>query len=83
MTTQQGPAIPRWLRVNYEAVEDRELSPLQRLSAIESVFMNLRDFQVTLALTARAEGVTWDEIGRTLGMTKQAAQQRFGRGVLQ
>ena len=26
---------------------------------------------------ARDEGVTWEQIGRTLGYTKQGAQQRF------
>lgn len=28
-------------------------------------------------LVARADGFTWDYIGRTLGVTKQAAYQRF------
>jgi hypothetical protein len=69
------------LHLNYQAVRDRRLPQLQRLSAIETVYVNLRDFQTTLALSARAEGVTWEEIGGTLGMSKQAAQQRFGKGV--
>jgi hypothetical protein len=30
-------------------------------------------------LGLRAAGVTWAEIGRGLGTTRQAAQQRFGR----
>ena len=30
------------------------------------------------ARAARTVGATWNEIGRTLGMTRQAAQQRFG-----
>lgn len=30
--------------------------------------------------TARNAGHSWEAIGRTLGMTRQAAQQRFGRG---
>lgn len=29
----------------------------------------------------RAEGFSWAEIGREVGMTRQAAQQRFGRQV--
>ncbi len=30
--------------------------------------------------TARAKGATWEEIGAVLGVTKQAAQMRFGKG---
>jgi hypothetical protein len=75
-----GPVVPKYLRVNYEAVEDRSLSPILRLSAVESVYANLRDFQQTLALTARNEGRTWQEIADTLHISRQAAQQRFGVG---
>lgn len=28
---------------------------------------------------ARGHGATWTELGRALGVTRQAAQQRFGR----
>ena len=28
---------------------------------------------------ARAEGASWTEIGKVLGISKQAAQQRFGK----
>jgi hypothetical protein len=27
---------------------------------------------------ARSEGMTWEQIGHSLGVTKQAAQQRYG-----
>lgn len=27
---------------------------------------------------ARGEGMTWEQIGHSLGVTKQAAQQRYG-----
>jgi tRNA U54 and U55 pseudouridine synthase Pus10 len=30
------------------------------------------------AFNARAKGVTWEQIGRALGMTRQAAHQQFG-----
>lgn len=81
MTNTPGPDVPRYLRVNYKAVEDRTLTPIQRLSAIESVLINLRDFQQTLALTARNEGYTWQQIADVLQITRQAAQQRFGIGT--
>lgn len=28
---------------------------------------------------AREKGATWEQVGDTLGVTKQAAQQRFGK----
>jgi len=28
--------------------------------------------------TARREGMTWEQLGKVLGTTRQAAQQRFG-----
>jgi hypothetical protein len=31
-----------------------------------------------LVRKARAEGATWEDIGRELGVTRSAAQQRFG-----
>lgn len=43
-------------------------------AGIDAVNMFLRE----LVQTARAEGKTWAEIGRTLGTTRQAAQERFG-----
>jgi hypothetical protein len=80
MPTELGPAIPTHLQRNFEAAQNRRLGALERLSAVESVYANLRGFQQTLAWTARAEGATWDEIGLRLGVSKQAAQQRFGLG---
>jgi hypothetical protein len=31
-------------------------------------------------IIARDKGATWEEIGDVLGVTKQAAQMRFGKG---
>jgi hypothetical protein len=59
---------------------DREKTTLDRLSASHSVELNVRDFQRTLALTARNAGVTWEEIGQRVGLTKQGAHMRFGVG---
>jgi hypothetical protein len=35
-----------------------------------------------LVAQARKDGVWWEEIGAALGVTKQAAQQRFGRNAI-
>jgi hypothetical protein len=54
-----------------------------RLSASETVYVDLRKLQTTVALAARAEGFTWTEIGRALGSAKQAVRRRFGMGGVQ
>lgn len=33
----------------------------------------------SLVAQARAEGASWEQVGHALGITKQAAQQRFGK----
>jgi hypothetical protein len=53
--------------------------PLVSLAAAGSVLRTLHDEVDTLVFNARAEGATWADIGEALAMTKQAAQQRFGR----
>ena len=35
-----------------------------------------------LIAQARKDGIWWEEIGAALGVTKQAAQQRFGRNAI-
>lgn len=34
-----------------------------------------------LVAEARLQGLTWSQVGDTLGVSKQAAQQRFGRAA--
>jgi hypothetical protein len=52
--------------------------PLVSLAAAGQVMRTLSEEVEVLGFNARAEGATWAEIGQALGMTKQAAQQRFG-----
>lgn len=45
------------------------------LCALERAELARREFAA--ALDARLDGATWEQIGTALGITKQAAQQRF------
>lgn len=50
------------------------------LSLIETARSDLDTLEVALLLTARAEGLTWGQIARALGLrSPQAAQQRYQR----
>jgi hypothetical protein len=40
-----------------------------------------RDLHVAVA-QARERGASWAEVGQALGVTRQTAQQRFGRTVI-
>jgi Clp amino terminal domain, pathogenicity island component len=65
------------------AVEARggEASPLERLAAAVELAEQVRGTADELVdhfvQEARTAGCSWTEVGRTLGVTKQAAQQRF------
>jgi hypothetical protein len=76
--TEPGPDSPIYLDVNYQALTNRTLPALQRLSALTSVRANLDHFVFPLVLDARGHGVSWSDIGMALGVSKQAAQQRYG-----
>ena len=80
MTTTTLP-LPPYLELNYRALADPLQKPLDRLSALTSVRVNLEDAAFTLVHAARAAGASWTEIGLRLGVTKQAAHQRFGMGL--
>jgi DNA-binding IclR family transcriptional regulator len=50
-----------------------------RLARAQAKTATARD-QLHLAVhRAREEGASWADVGRTLGVTRQTAQQRFGR----
>ena len=53
----------------------------QLLAALDKTAVRARDAERDLASRVaqlRSIGVPWETIGRTLGMTRQGAQQRFG-----
>ncbi len=56
----------------------RAADPMRALEAARSLQVTVNVGSLAAAATARAQGRTWAEIGDALGITKQAAQQRFG-----
>src|SRR5437763_10096638 len=71
-------AIPGIEQLQAEIPAD---SPLEQLSAAASLAARLRargdELLDHFVDAARAGGSSWSEIGRSLGTSKQAAQQRF------
>ncbi len=55
------------------------LSPLDRAAAFIEIGDYLTFCGGDAVRTARDAGATWADVGRAFGVTKQAAQQRFGR----
>jgi hypothetical protein len=68
---------PRAIPTLYAAVVDRTRPPLERVREIEELRIHLRAFQMTLVDEARDAGATWEQVGGLLGISRQAAEQRF------
>lgn len=69
-----------------DAVHPHDLRevPIEDLRAITSLADTIHQAEAALAHAierARREGRTWSEIGTSLGVSKQAAQQRYGPTV--
>jgi hypothetical protein len=50
----------------------------ERIVAAQRLSWELRRFAPLLVKHARAAGHSWGEIGAALGISKQAAQQKYG-----
>lgn len=53
--------------------------PVHRLDAIRRYREALEDLEAATVFAAREAGVTWIDIGKLYGLSKQGAQQRFRR----
>ena len=63
-----------------EAAPGRVLDQITAATSVASELTRLGDILVNLFVEqARSEGYSWAEIGTSLGVTRQAAQQRLGR----
>jgi hypothetical protein len=53
---------------------------LELIAAAAQAHEQTRTLLQSTVVSARNAGHSWDQIGRRLGISRQAAQQRFGRG---
>lgn len=83
MTIPPKKPIPRKTTVAVRpSAHAKALNQAQALYAISTARKALLEHDAALTRTvlkARRLGVTWDQIGNLLGISRQAAYQRFGR----
>ena len=60
--------------------DDWQSDPLRVVAGIREGKASLDDWQRKAVETARAQGRTWDEIGKACGVSRQAAWERFAPG---
>ncbi len=51
----------------------------EQLEHLTAAIVQLVDAQATAVAQMRAENISWTAVGAALGLTKQAAQSRFGK----
>lgn len=71
-----GAFARRILRAYGRRVADRDIAALSGLAALQVELDTATRNAVT---TLRSQGFSWADVGRELGITRQAAQQRYGR----
>ncbi|MFF4040663.1 hypothetical protein [Streptomyces sp. NPDC001816] len=60
---------------------DKRAALIEAIRAVESLRGQLNEELHLLVAEARHEGVSWGQIGKHLGCSRQAAHQRFGGGL--
>lgn len=76
----KAAALERWAdEVASEDLEVADTSVLQTLAGLADQRAALEAEVASAVRRARAEHRTWSEIGAMLGVSKQAAQRKYGR----
>lgn len=75
---RESPEIAAFIRRMFRALERRaQDGDLEALEALASLRSSLRDSTERAGLSASKHGYSFTEIGTALGITRQAARQRF------
>ena len=77
MTETDAATVRRELLSLMHRLENGPLTLEAGLRATAAVRRGVDELQAELVLTARGEGASWAAIGEALGVTTQAAHQRF------
>jgi hypothetical protein len=64
------------------AGEASSAQPSRGLAAVASLRLVLESLEELQVANARARGWSWEEIGRALGVSKQAVHRKYGRRLL-
>ena len=65
------------------AIEDADLEVIDRLGILQDLVERASAARTDTVGEAWEYGHTWEEIGASLGVTRQAAQKRYGQSVRQ
>lgn len=79
LSLDAGVGWKRFGRITLD-IEDalENLAPSARLRLLHLLGRSIEERTIVAATAARDIGASWAEVGELLGVTKQAAQQRFG-----
>ena len=79
-TDKYGKFVRRIMRAYARRVADLDIEGLSGLVLLrDELDALIVDSARKLQDQPKGQGYSWSEIGRVLGITKQAAQQRFGK----
>jgi hypothetical protein len=76
----QTPPPPTDLKATLLVLADpgiREREPMEAVELVRHARDRLRDYETEVARLAHESGLSWEKIGRALGMSKQGAQRRY------
>ncbi len=81
MTKAKDQAVEQWLDgIEVRAQDAQDATPFRQIVQANQALADTTAELGRVVAAARAAGTSWTVIGAALGVTKQAASQRFGSG---